>query len=235
MADLRKLIWVELKLFRRDLGAAFFPLIIPLFVLVIFGISFDLTDSSLPAVSVALALALQAFYNLPGGLANYRESGVLRRLATTPVHPGKLLAAQLIVHLLATALSAALVSGVAVLLFKIPAPRSILEFLGVFFAGLLAMFAIGLLIAALAPNGRAATGTGVLLYFPLAFLGGLTVPYEQMPPLLALLGDFTPLGAFRHALYNSWSGNPLDPLGLVIMGLYAGIAGFAAVRLFRWQ
>lgn len=226
---------IELKLVRRDVAALLFPLAIPLFVLVNFGISFEVSDATLPASTVAIALALQALYNIPNYLGSYREQGILRRLSTTPVHPGALLAAQLIVHLFITLLATLLVLAVATLLFGIAPPRNPVGAGLSFLLGLTAMFALGLLIAALAPNGRTASGAGVLLYFPLAFLGGVTVPPEQMPPALAASGAFTPLGAFRQTLQATWAGAPADPVLLGIMAGYAVIVGVAAARLFRWE
>ena len=105
----------------------------------------------------------------------------------------------------------------------------------VFLAGTAAVFAIGLLIAALAPNGRAANGIGVLLYFPMAYLAGLMQPTGQMPDILARVGEYTPLGAFRQSLQGIWAGGAIDPLPLAVMAAYALVISAVAARFFRWE
>lgn len=235
MTGLARMTLIELKLLLRDWVSLLFPLALPLFVLLIFGMSFDASDPTLPSMSVAIALALNALYSVPAYLGTYREQGVLRRLSTTPVHPATLLIAQLALQIITTAAAMALVLVVAGVALDIAAPRNPAGALPVFVLGIGAMFAIGCLIAALAPNGRAASGIGVLLYFPMAFLGGVTVPREQMPRIVARIGDWTPLGAFRQAVQDTWSGAAPAPLHLGIMALYAIVIGALAARFFRWE
>jgi ABC-2 type transport system permease protein len=234
MTGLLRLTRVELTLLRRDIGTIIALLAIPLFVLVSFGLVYAVRDTALPAVAVAITLALNALYSVPSALGNAREQGILRRLATTPVHPATLLAAQLLTHLVLTALTLVLLVGAAVLL-GITLPRQVPGALVALTLGVTALFALGVLIAAIAPTGRAATGIGVLLYFPLSLLGGMTIPREQLPPLLARIGDLTPLGAFRQAIQQSWAGAAPEPLLLAILALYALLFGVAAVHLFRWE
>src|SRR5690606_28260286 len=104
-----------------------------------------------------------------------------------------------------------------------------------FLLGTGTLFAVGLLIAALAPNGRTANGIGVLLYFPMAYLAGLMQPTHQMPVILVSVGEFTPLGAFRQSLQDLWAGGPADPVALVVMGAYAMVVSMIAARFFRWE
>jgi ABC-type multidrug transport system permease subunit len=234
MTGLMRLTLTELTLLRRDGVAALATVAIPLFVLLSFGLSYGTRDTALPAVAVAIALALNALYSVPSALGSAREQGLLRRLATTPVHPAALLSAQLLVHLLLTVLTLALLV-VAALALGITLPRHAPGALAALALGVGALFACGVLIAAVAPSGRAATGLGVLLYFPLSFLGGVTIPRDQLPPLLARVGDLTPLGAFRQAVQDSWAGAPPQPLQLAVLALYTLVLGAAAVALFRWE
>lgn len=234
MSGLLRLTRVELTLVRRDIGTVVAVIGIPLFVLLSFGMTYAAKDTALPAVAVAIALALNALYSVPAALGNAREQGILRRLATTPIHPATLLTAQLLVHLLLTVITIVLLTGAALVL-GVALPRHAAGALAAIVLGVTALFALGVLIAAVAPNGRVATGIGVLLYFPLAFLGGVTLPRDQVPALLARIGDLTPLGAFRQTVQDSWAGVPPQPLQLAILAVYAVVLGAAAVRLFRWE
>lgn len=234
MTGFARLARVEVKLMLRE-GSAFITMAIPLFVLVIFGISVESGDTVLPAITMAIVVALKALYEVPTSLGTYRERGILRRLSTTPASPAALLAAQLVVQVLLMAVTVAILLCVATLALGLTLPRNGLWSVLVFVLGIAAMFAIGLFIAAVSPNGRVANGIGVLLYFPLAFLGGVTIPKDAMPPLLARIGEFTPLGAFRQALQDAWGGAAPQPLHLAVLVVYAAIVGLAAAKLFRWE
>lgn len=84
--------------------------------------------------------------------ASYRERGILRRLATTPVHPLSLLAAQLHVHVGVLVVSIGLTATVAATVFGVAAPRQPAGALPVLALGMLALYALGVAIAAIAPK-----------------------------------------------------------------------------------
>src|SRR5690606_28260285 len=75
-----KLALVELKLLTREPGAVF-SLLIPLFILVVFGSSIEPGDTLLVPMALAIAVGLVGLYLLPTTLATYRERGILRRLS----------------------------------------------------------------------------------------------------------------------------------------------------------
>jgi len=79
---------------------------------------------------------------------------VLRRLSTTPMRPSNLLVAQLLITLVATVVATGLLVAVAHLVFGIPLPAHPLGFLVAIAAGTSAVFALGLVIAAVAPRAR---------------------------------------------------------------------------------
>ncbi|MDT0300904.1 ABC transporter permease [Streptomonospora wellingtoniae] len=232
MNTLAKLATVETKLLVREPGAVF-SLLIPLFILVVFGGAITEGDTVLLPMAVTMAIGLVGLYLLPTTLATYRERGVLRRLSVTPVRPGSLLAVQLLLQLVLTVLAVSLLLGVGIGVLGARAPGA-LVLAAVFLCGTGAMFSVGLLIAALASNGRSANGFGVLLFFPLAYLGGLMQPADRMPDILALVGGYTPMGALRQSLHDVWSGVPA-PLPLVVMAVYAVGLSLVAARFFRWE
>ncbi|GGK80675.1 transport permease protein [Sphaerisporangium melleum] len=229
-----KLAIVETKLLTREPGALF-SLLIPLFILVVFGSSIEPGDTVLLPMALAIAVGLVSLYLLPTTLATYRERGILRRLSTTPVRPGNLLAVQLLLQLVLAVTACGLLMAVAGTVLGAHLPSRVLSGVLVFLVGTASMFAIGLLIAALAPNGRAANGIGVLLYFPMAYLAGLIQPMQQMPDIVAAIGEYTPLGAFGQSLRDVWAGSAPSPLLMGVMAAYALVISIAAAKFFRWE
>jgi ABC-2 type transport system permease protein len=241
-----KLTRSELRLFLREPMLAFFTLIFPTALVIILGSipafrehSPDLGGGRVidlyVGISVALVLAMVALQMTPAVLATYRERGILRRLATTPVGPGRMLAAQLVMSMLIAVVSAALVLAVGRIVFDVPLPAQFGSFVIGFLLSAAAVFAVGLFIAALAPSGKAANSIGTLLFFPSMFFAGLWTPREVMPKLIQRIGDFTPLGAGERALHDAAGGHWTNPLSLTVLVAYLLIFGALAARLFRWE
>jgi ABC-2 type transport system permease protein len=240
-----KLTLTELKLFLREPLALFFTLVFPPLLFVILGSipSFHephselgglrIVDLYLP-IMVALSIAMLALNALPQVLATYRERGVLRRMATTPVQPHRVLAAQLVLYLGVILATVVILLAIGRVGFGIALPKQSAAFALSFLLSVLAMFAVGLLVAALAPSGRGAGAIGTVLFFPMLFFAGLWLPRAAMPAVLRRIGDFTPLGAGVQALQDAAVGSWPQPLHLAVMAGWAIVAGLAAVKLFRW-
>ena len=126
----------------------------------------DLWVPSLVVISIAM-LALQG---IPAAVATYREQGVLRRLATTPVHPRNLLAAQLIVHVVISLAGIMLMLGLADAVFDVPLPRHPLLFLVTLLLGMTSVFSLGLIAAAVARTSKSAGGLAMIAFVPIMFL-----------------------------------------------------------------
>jgi len=74
------------------------------------------------------------------------------------------------------------------------------------------IFSIGFLIAAIAPNNRAASAIAFSLYFPMLFLSGATMPLQMMPKFIADISRFIPLTYCVEILQGTWMGDPLSVL-----------------------
>src|SRR5690606_1331073 len=192
-AGMKKIFLVEVKLLGRDWLGVVLSLALPVGLLLILGQIPDLqkpdpnlggqrfVDAQLPAQMILLALLTTAFTVLPGAMTAYREQGVLRRMSTTPMHPARLLGAQLLLNLALALLGAVLVIVAGWLVLGSRLPEQLLGFLLVFLLGAAAMLALGLVIAAVAPNSKAAPGIGSVTMFPLLFVAGMWIPREIMP------------------------------------------------------
>lgn len=240
-----KLVLVESKLMLRDPTALTFIIALPVVLLAIFNYisTKNATDQAdrdslkifVPAISMSLALVMVALNLLPTNLATYREKGILRRMSASPAHPSLVLVGQLVVNFVTSVIATIIVIVVAKFVFDMDPPQQVPAFVITFVLSAWALFAIGLLVAALAPNSRTATAAGLSLLFPSLFFGGGFVPLEDMPEAIRRVGEFTPLGAAMAAFRKAWEGDWPDPKHLIVLAVI-GAAGVAlAVRTFRWE
>ena len=247
MSGLKNLTVMEFKLAARDFITVPLALVLPTALVLAFGLPASsrvpdpafggarAVDSALPALAATLAVAALTLTVLPMYVATYRERGILRRLATTPTKPGALLFAHVSVHLVLSLVALVLTLVVGVLAVDMRPPQHLPGFLAAYLCGLAAMFGISVLVAAVARTARGGSGYGFLIFFPSLFFAGAYLPKEQMPDWLSRVGDFTPLGAFRITVQDSWAGHAPEGILVVFLAAFAGIAFWAAAKLFRWE
>ncbi|MFJ5921208.1 ABC transporter permease [Kitasatospora sp. NPDC092948] len=245
-SPLFRLTVTETRLFLREPVVVFFALAFAPLLLVVLGLVPAMRTASpelgnvrpitlyLPIV-VVLGLALFALSGLSQLFAGYREKGVLRRLRTTPVGPLLLLGAQLLMAGVLSLATMLVMLTVGRLAFDIHLPRLLPAYLLGYLLVASAMFAIGLLVAALAPNGRSAAAAGSLVFFPLAFFAGLWLPRAQMNDVLLTISDLTPLGAGVQSLQDATAGHWPHPIHLAALLGWTTVAGALAARHFRWE
>lgn len=245
MQALLKTTTTEARLLTREPLMLFFSVALPSIVLTVLALVPALSEPSedlgglrfvdyfAPSV-VVLTLALVALQGVPNVLASYREQGVLRRLSVTPVSPALVLIAQLAVNFGLAVFSTALVIAIGRLAFDIPLPRHLLGFVLAFLVGITALFAIGLIIAAVAPTTRAAGGIATVGYLLVIFFGGVMLPRFLLPDVIVRLGGYVPPGV--QALQDAWIGTaPPDALHLLIMAGIAIASAAVAAKIFRWE
>jgi ABC-2 type transport system permease protein len=244
MNEMRSLIATEAKLLSREPIYVLATVALPTVILLIFGSIFGpgkpdpafgglrFLDVFVPSL-VVISVATLGIQTLPIRLATYREKGVLRRLSTTPAHPLRLLAAQLVIYLVTSVIALALLIVVARIAFGVPLPGQPLGYLAAFLLGMSSLFAIGLVVAAVAPSSRVATAVAIPMFFVVMFLGGVYLPRVFLPEALRRIGDFTPPGV--QGLQDAWMGTAPQLAPLVAMAIATIVLGMLAVRLFRWE
>jgi ABC-2 type transport system permease protein len=247
VSALRGLTRSELRLFLRERVGIFWGVGFPVVLLIIFGAIPGFRDpvsKDLPGVSIldayvpilfAFVLAMLALNVVPPVLAGYREKGILRRLATTPVGPYRVLTAQLIINMSMAIVTLVILLAVARIAYHVPLPRQAGGFVLALALALVALFGLGMLIAAVATTGRMANAIGAILFFPLMFFSGLWLPIASMPAVLQHVSHATPLGAAVQALTDSWQGTFPHPVQLITLAAYAIVLPAIAARLFRWE
>lgn len=239
------LTWTEGKLIVRDTAGLIIPLGLPMLIMVMNGLGsgdagterhrgLPTLDAYVVPLTIVMVVALIGVVNMPAVLASYRSMGVLRRLSVTPAHPLLVLAAQVVVSLAQTLAGVVFALLVARLAFEASMPRSLLAAVGVFFLVTAAMYALGMLVAALAPTTNSAVAIGLVLFFATMALGGGFGPRDNLPSWLATLGEYLPFGAGLTALSDSWTGASPDMTHLGALTCTTVLAGAAAAKTFRW-
>jgi len=236
----------EARLGRRNPRALAAGVVLPTFLLVLFGSipsahrdMKDLGGLSFFTVEfpelIALVIGALALFGLPIALASYRQQGILRRLSTTPAPPAWVLAAQLVLNLCFAAMQLVLVLVVGMAAFGAAVPKSPGGLVLALAAALAALFCVGLWISAIARTEQAAGLLALACFFPMLFLAGLWLPRPFMPKPLLDVSNFTPLGAAVQAVQSALLSGfpPIAPL--LVLPAYAVIFGVLAVRFFRWE
>lgn len=246
MSALSRLTTTETKLFFREPLGVFFALMFPPILLVILGAipamrepdkalgGLRMIDLYAPII-VGLAIAMFALNGLPQQFATYREKGVLRRMRTTPVKPAVMLGAQLLMATIMSVCVLVAVLAIGRFAFDVRLPEQPLAYLVGYVLCAVAMFAIGLLVASLAPSGKGAGAIGSVLFFPVLFFGGLWAPRDTMSDWLRRASDFTPLGAGVQSLQDAAAGHWPQLLHIGVMLGWTIVAGGLAARYFRWE
>ena len=181
----------ETRLFGREIGSMFWIVGSPVVLLAIMGLvpSFREPDPNLGGlrqvdlyvpVSVLLSMLMAAIMAMPPVVFGYREAGVLRRMRTTPVRPLTLLATQVALHGAAVAISTVLVLVVGSVVLDTPVPAAPGWYLLSYVLALVAVFGLGAIITAVAPNARIGTTVGMVVFFPAMFTAGVYYPIQAM-------------------------------------------------------
>ena len=163
-----------------------------------------------------------------------RRNGVLRLLATTPLGRGGLLAGKVTAVVVLEALQLAVLAVVALGLGWRPAASGLGAAALVLVLGTAAFTSFALLLAGVL------RAEGVLAVANLAWVlllagGGVLLPPEMLPGILADVPPWLPSGALGNGLRAAFGGAGLDvPAALVLAGWTAALGGTTA-RTFRWE
>lgn len=239
---LRALVGMELRLAARRSENVLVTILIPAVVLVFFATVDLAPQADRPLVvfllpgTVALAIIAASFVNLSIATAYERSYGVLKRLAGAPVERATILAAKVAAVAVIEAGQLALLVGIAWLgLGWRPEEPVNIALVAIGMAvGTVAFAGMGLALAGrLRAEATLAIANGLFLAFLL--LGGVVLPVDHLPGILADIGAALPAGALS-AVLRAGLGAGGEAIGpLLVLAAWAVAGAAAAVRFFRWE
>lgn len=237
----------EFKLSTRNFIYMFFAFVFPPMMLLLFGGIYGndptpfynghgAVDILTPAY-IGMILAVSGIMGLPMQLAEYRQHKVLKRYKATPISTGTIMIPHFVVNSALCSIGTLILIIVGKLVFNLQFLGNIFYFIVAYILSMMCIFSIGFLIAAIAPNNRAASAIAFLLYFPMLFLSGASMPLQMMPKFIVNISRFIPLTYCVEILQGTWMGDPLSVFGKVIIVLVAitVVCTGVSIKVFRWE
>ncbi|HYN80592.1 MAG TPA: ABC transporter permease [Gemmatimonadaceae bacterium] len=248
MQGLWRLIWIEIKVFFREPMGAFGTVIAPVLILVLFGrIGTAVAPRAQAAAStffrvnvpvfVAILIAINAVVSLVSIMSIYRESGILKRLSTTPLRPQTILTAHVIVKLLLTSATLALTFMFARESVLTDSGIPLGRFTVAMLIATASILSVGFVIASIVPTARFAQPITSILLYPMIAVSGLFVPMSAFSPSVRTFARLLPLTPAVSLLQGIWKGNPwsmhLGDIGA--LALVFVICTALSAKIFRWE
>lgn len=234
----------ELKMVLRDTAGLVIPLALPLLIMLMSASAAGgevvangrtVLEVFILPLALTMVIATIGIINMPSFLAYYRRAGILRRLAVTPASAAMVLTAQVIVSLAQTLIGVAIAMTVAMVGFGAQLPVDPAAALAVFLLAAAAMYALGMVVAAVAPTPNSAVAIGLIAFCAVGALGGMFGGRDALPEPLARVGELLPFGASIDALGATWAGATPPLEALISMAATVLLGSALAAVLFRWS
>ena len=230
---------VELMMTLRRGESLMVTLAIPVGILVFFGkvdalstVKGDPLDFLVPGV-LALAVMANAMVSLGIATGFERRYGVLKRLGSTPLSRGGLLAAKTLQVLIVEIIQAGVIIATALALGW-HADAGIVAAIGFLLVGTVAFAGVGMLMAGtLRAEANLAAANG--LFLVLMFLGGMAYPLTKLPSAVEAIARLLPAAALSECVRAVLRNTSLPTGALVVLLVWAVAAPVAAARWFRWE
>ncbi len=238
---------IEFKLAFREFSGILFGVLIPVGLIILFGIiygnnlayegaTYTIIQQELPAV-ITIGIISTGLMGIPIVISDYRAKKILKRFKVTPTSPLKLLLAQGLNALIISLTSSTLVWVVSRVFFGYRVQGSIILFICYYFLTVITIYSLGFLVASVAKTVKTSNLLTSLLYFPMMLLSGATIPYGVLPKGLQTFSYIMPLTHSIKLLKSSSLGVPLEGgiISIIYLCVLTAICTIVSVKTFRWE
>ena len=248
LRGLWKLTWIEIKIFLREPLGAFGTIGFPVLVFVVMGrvIGHRLAPSSLASSSfirvglpvfASVLIAISAVLSLVTIISIYREGGILKRLRATPLRPYTILTAHVLVKLLLTAATLAVMVLAGKRYYPVGVHVPLFGFTIALLISTWSILSIGFLIASIVPTARFAQPIGAAILYPMLAVCGLFVPLQSLPPALQVVARVLPLTYAVSLLQGIWKGEAWSAhtSDVAALAVIFAVCTALSAKVFRWE
>jgi len=188
-----------------------------------------------PVVSLAV---MGSFWGLSAALVTFREQGILRRFHVTPVTAADMLASSIVANYVLTLPTVIIELLFARFLFHVTDFGNLYSFFLVVTVGVISFASMGLIVASVTNTMQETQVLNQLIWLPLIFLSGATMPLPFLPHVAQKFALFLPATYLVWGLQSaSFHNAGVSEIWIEAISLasWAILAFFVASQLFRWE
>ncbi len=240
------LLKIESKLALRGIDGIFFGIIMPVGIAFLIAIisgnkpAFDGSDhtylqENIPAI-ITIGICATAFMGIPLNLVDYRDKKILKHYFVTPISPSIVLLVQVVINMITAIVSSLSVFICMKIFFSYDLQGDVFKFIGAYFLVMASMYGFGMLIASLCKSIKEANLVCTIVYFPMLFLSGATIPFSILPDGLQKIALILPLTQGIKLLKGYALGvdvNLVIPILVMIISIV--ITVILSIKLFKWE
>jgi imidazolonepropionase-like amidohydrolase/ABC-type multidrug transport system permease subunit len=233
----------DLRLALRDRSVIFFNYLFPLIFFFAFGGMFHAeraVGAATTVVTMVLVMGVLGNGLFGAGMRAVmdREAGILRRFKVAPISPLPVLTAALVTGWLLYLPNVLTIIGLAHVVWGMPLPARPFSLFVLLSVGVFAFRAIGLIVAAVANSVAESNILIQILYMPMMFLSGATIPIAILPAWAQSFATFMPpfyLVSGVQGILQREESLLANRAALAALIITLGVATFVARQLFRWE
>src|SRR5271163_826129 len=234
---------MRIQLTLRNKMFFFFSVIMPLIFFFLYAGIFAKGDPQKVRFFLGPVLALNvmgSFWGLSATLVMFREQGILRRFHVSPVSASDMLASSILANLVLTLPTVIVEILFARFIFHVTDFGNFVSAFLLIGLGAMSFASLGLVVASVTNTMQETQVINQLIWLPLIFLSGATIPLAQLPLVVRRVGLFLPATYLVTELQDAifWSAAPWNRDVLIALGsllLWAILTFFLSAQLFRWE
>lgn len=231
---------LDSKLTLRQRATLFWAFLFPVMLLVLFCSVFGGTPESSTGILaglISITSVTSAFYGIGVVLVAYKEAKILRRYKLAPIKLWKVIVGVCLSRLLIITITTTVMIVIGKVYYNVTLPNHIGAFLVVFLMGTFMFCTISFAIASVAKTAPQANLFVQMIFLPMMFLSGSTLPYEAMPNWMQKLSLVLPATYNVKSLKSVLAGGGLEGNweNLIAMSIFSLFCIAFSVKFFRWE
>jgi ABC-2 type transport system permease protein len=234
---------MRVRLALRNKMFFFFSIMMPLVFFFLYAAVFGQSIPTKVAYLLGPVLGLNvmgSFWGLSAALVAFREQGILRRFHVSPVTELDMLLSSIFANYALALPTIVLQLFLAKYMFHVPSLGDLFSVWLLITIGIVSFGSLGLVIASVTNTMQETQVLNQLLWLPLIFLSGATIPFASLSNVVQHIALFLPATYLVHGLKRAIVDTPpAGPMALriviVSLTVWFLLTLFLSSQLFRWE